>query len=82
LAASRVDPRRQSPVGFLVVGIKVVTTGSGTSEVNSHSGESIVVSSRTAETFEYGSGFCQLAVSFQEVVRSVWTVNADIAKPQ
>ena len=29
-----------------------MTTGSGTSEVNSHSGESVVVSGRTAETVE------------------------------
>ena len=66
----------QSPIGFVVVRIQGVTTRSGTSEVNPHSGESVVVSGRTAETFEYGSGFCQLAVSFQEVIRSVWTVNA------
>jgi hypothetical protein len=34
-----------------------VTTGSDTFEVNSHTSESIVASGRTAETFEYGSGF-------------------------
>ena len=34
-----------------------MTTGPDSFEVNSHTSESIVASGRTAETFEYGSGF-------------------------
>ena len=34
-----------------------VTTGSDTFKVNSHASESIIASGRTAETFEFGSGF-------------------------
>jgi large repetitive protein len=34
-----------------------VTTGSDTFKVNSHASESIIASGRTAETFEYSSGF-------------------------